>query len=162
MMVRILKIFLIGLLSYFSISAQASSINTTFMVKAGIRGTCTAIAVPTIDFGWYSGSLISQTANVSVTCSNGTPYNIGFNAGTGSGASVTTRKMTAATSTAVLNYTIKKPDTTNWGNTAGNDTYAGIGTGISQSIVATLQLAAGQSTQSPDIYTDTITVTVNY
>ena len=55
---------------------------------------------------------------MTVTCTNTTTFNIGLNAGTATGATVTTRKMTGPAS-ATLNYKLFRDSarTQNWGNT---------------------------------------------
>ncbi len=94
-------------------------------------------------------------------CTNTTPYNIGLDAGTGSGATVTTRKLTNGAAT--INYSLYTTSgrTTVWGNTVGTDTVAATGNGASQSYTIFGRVPA-QTTPAPATYSDTITVTVTY
>ena len=94
-------------------------------------------------------------------CTNTTPYNIGLSAGTGSGSTVTTRKMTSGGAT--INYSLysNAGRTTNWGDTVGVDTVSSTGNGASQGFTVYGRVTA-QTTPAPSTYTDTITVTVTY
>src|SRR3954467_647146 len=51
----------------------------------------------TLNFGTQGGPTLVplQTSTIQVQCTNATPYNIGLNAGTGTGATVNTRKMSS-------------------------------------------------------------------
>jgi spore coat protein U-like protein len=139
-----------------------STVTAQFSVTATEQAGC-ALSASSLNFGNYSGTLISATSTISVTCTNGTTYNVGLNAGTATGATVTTRKMTGPAS-AHLSYALYRNSThtTNWGNTVGTDTTSGTGNGATQSLPVYGQLAAGQSTTNPGIYSDTITATITY
>ena len=97
----------------------------------------------------YAGVLINGTSTISVTCTNSTTYNVGLNAGTATGATVTTRKMTGPGSN-VLNYALysNSGHTTNWGNTVGTNTVAGTGTGLVQTLTVYGQLSSKSERQS--------------
>jgi spore coat protein U-like protein len=99
---------------------------------------------------------------MTATCTGSTPYNVGLNAGTATGATVTTRSMTGPAG-ALLGYKLftNSGHTTNWGNTVGTNTEAGIGTGLAQSLTVFGQIPAGQSV-TPGAYSDTIIVTLTY
>ncbi len=132
-----------------------------FNVSATGSSAC-AISANPLTFGNYTGSLLNSTAGISVTCTSGTSYNVGLNAGTSTGATVTKRSMTGPAS-ALLGYKLfsNSAYTINWGNTVGTDTVAGKGTGIGQSLTVYGQIPAGQSA-SLGTYTDTITATITY
>ncbi len=117
-----------------------------------------------MSFGNYNNTLLTSTATVTATCSNTTPYNVGLNAGTASGATVTTRAMfVSGTPSVVLNYGLysNSGHTTNWGMTVGTDTVTGTGNGSAQAITVYGQIPAGQLV-APGAYTDTITATITY
>lgn len=59
-----------------------------------------------LGFGAYTGSAIPAATTLSVTCTNGTSYNVALNPGTASGATVTTRAMSGPGG-ATLNYARK-------------------------------------------------------
>lgn len=144
-----------------NLPAAASTATTTFNVTATVQATC-LVSGSNLAFGTYSGSAIAMTTTLSVTCTNGTTYNVGLNAGTASGATVTTRAMTGPGS-ATLSYAMYQDSghTTNWGNTVGTDTKSGSGNGSAQTLTVYGQLAASQY-PSPGSYSDTITATVTY
>lgn len=144
-----------------NLPAVAATATTTFSVTATVQATC-LISGNNLGFGTYTGSAIPATTTLSVTCTNGTTYNVGLNAGTASGATVTTRAMTGPAS-ATLNYALYEDSghTTNWGNTVGTDTKAGTGNGSAQTLTVYGQLASNQY-PTPGSYTDTITATITY
>ena len=117
-----------------------------------------SLSVPTVNFGNYTGSQVTPGATtLTIACPLLAAYTVGLNAGTGAGATTTTRKMTGPGS-ATLNYQIfqNSSHTINWGNTVGTDTVSGTGDILNQSISMYPQLAGGQYT-APGTYTDTIT-----
>jgi spore coat protein U-like protein len=141
----------------------AATATSTFTVSITLAATCTVASPNTLDFG-SNGILsanVDQTTTFTVTCSNTTPYNVGLDAGTGTGATVATRKMTSGGAT--VNYTLysNAGRTTVWGNTVGTDTVAGTGNGAAQTLTVYGRVPS-QSTPAPGTYTDTITVTVTY
>ena len=146
-------------------TAHATTTTTsTFTVSATIVATCTINSASTLNFGNSIGVLsanVDQQSTIQVTCTNTTPYTIGLDAGTGSGATVAVRKLTSGGTT--INYSLY---TTNgygtvWGNTVNTDTVAGTGNGTAQSYTVFGRIPP-QTTPAPGTYTDTITVTVTY
>ena len=132
-------------------------------VQVSITATCLINSASTLNFGTQGvlAANVDQTSTLQVTCTNTTPYNIGLDAGTGSGATVAVRKLTSSSNT--LNYTLYSDTgrTTVWGNTVSTDTVAGTGNGTGQSYTVYGRIPA-QTTPAPGNYTDTITVTVTY
>jgi len=152
---------LISCLSAFE--AQATTTTSTFTVQITITASCVINSATTLNFG-SQGVLtanVDQTSTIAVQCTNTTPYNIGLNAGTGSGATVAVRKMTSGGNT--INYALYSDSgrTTIWGNTVGTDTVAATGSGASQSYTVYGRVPP-QMTPAPATYTDTVTVTVTY
>jgi spore coat protein U-like protein len=141
--------------------AMAATATTTFQVTATVAATC-LISATTLAFGSYTGALVNASSSISVTCTNTTPYNVGLDAGTAAGATVTTRKMTGPAS-ALLNYALYRDaaHAQNWGTTVGTDTVAGTGNGSAQTLTVFGQLPANQFV-TPGAYTDTITATISY
>jgi spore coat protein U domain-containing protein, fimbrial subunit CupE1/2/3/6 len=143
--------------------SAATTTTTTFTATITLAATCVINSASTLDFG-TAGVLtanVPATSTIQVQCTNTTPYNIGLDAGTGTGASVAVRKLTSGGAT--VNYSIYSDagHTTVWGNTVSTDTVASTGTGASQSFTA-FGLVPAQSTPAPGTYTDTVTVTVTY
>lgn len=130
-------------------------------VTLTMQPTC-VIHPPTLAFGIYRGVQTDATATIQMGCTNTTPYSISLNAGTTSGATVTSRKMTGSTG-GVLAYALFRDSAylNNWGNTIGTDTASGTGNGTSAYYTIYGRTAAGQYV-SPGSYTDTITATVTY
>jgi spore coat protein U-like protein len=141
--------------------ANFSTVTSTFTVSAIVLSAC-SLSATDLAFGIYSGTQIDSTSVISITCTNTTTYNVGLNAGTATGATVTTRRMTGP-GTAQLNYKLfsNSARTINWGNTVATDTLAGAGSGATQSLTVYGRLPAGQYVQ-PGTYADTIVATVTY
>jgi len=116
-------------------SPYAATATTTMTVQVSITATCLINSASTLNFGTQGvlAANVDQTSTIQVTCTNTTPYNIGLNAGTGTGATVAVRKMTSGANT--VNYTLYSNSgrTTVWGNTVGTDTQAATGNGSAQS-----------------------------
>jgi spore coat protein U-like protein len=143
--------------------ARAATTTSTMAVRLTVTSSCVINSAATLNFGSH-GVLVSNvdsTSTLSVQCTSGTPYNIGLNAGLGSGATVAVRKMTNGSST--INYSLYTTvaRTTVWGNTVGTNTVAGTGNGAAQSYTVYGRVPA-QTTPAAAVYTDTITVTVTY
>lgn len=142
-------------------SGQFTTMTVNFNVSATGSSACAISATP-LNFGVYAGSLLNSTSTISVTCTSGTSYNVGLNAGTATGATITKRSMTGPAGV-LIGYKLFSNSgyTLNWGNAVGTDTVAGRGTGISQPLTVYGQIPAGQTT-SLGTYTDTITATITY
>jgi spore coat protein U-like protein len=143
--------------------AYAATATSTFTVQMTVTSSCVINSASTLNFG-SQGVLIANVDNTStlqVQCTNTTPYNIGLDAGLGTGATVAVRKMTNGAST--INYSLYSDSgrATVWGNTVGTNTIAGTGNGASQSYTVYGRVPP-QTTPAAATYTDTITVTVTY
>lgn len=141
----------------------AATTTSTFSVQVAIAASCTINSASTLNFG-SQGVLIAnvdQSSTVAVQCTNTTPYNVGLDAGTGSGATVAVRKMTSGANTVSYSLYTDAGRTTVWGETIGTDTVAATGNGASQSYTVYGRIAP-QTTPAPGNYSDTITVTVTY
>jgi len=141
----------------------ATTTTTTFAVSVTLAATCTINSASALNFG-NQGILstnVDQTSTIQVTCTNTTPYNIGLDAGTGTGATVAVRKLTSGGAT--VNYTLYSDSgrTTVWGNTISTDTVAATGNGAAQNYTVYGRIPT-QATPAPGTYSDTITVTVTY
>jgi spore coat protein U-like protein len=104
---------------------------------------------------------VDNTSTLQVQCTNTTPYNIGLDAGTGSGATVAARKMSSGANTITYSLYRDSGRATVWGNTVGTNTVSGIGNGASQAYTVYGRVPP-QTTPAAATYTDTITVTVTY
>ena len=143
--------------------AKAGSTTTTFTSQITIAAACAINSASTLNFG-TQGMLVAnvdQTSTIQVVCTNTTPFTIGLDAGTGSGATVATRKLTSGGNT--VNYALYSDaaHTTIWGNTVSTDTVAGTGAGSAQNFTVYGRVPP-QAAPAPGNYSDTITVTVMY
>jgi spore coat protein U-like protein len=81
--------------------SYGATTTTTFTVQMTLTSSCVINSAATLNFG-SAGVLVAAvngTSTIQVQCTNTTPYNIGLDAGTGTGATVTTRKMTNGANT---------------------------------------------------------------
>lgn len=142
--------------------ASAGLVNGIVTVATSVLSFC-SVSGSAIPFGLYSSSQVDQTGNISVLCTFGTSYNIGLDAGTGTGATTAVRKMTGATSGGTLNYALYRDAarTSVWGSTIGTNTVSGIGIGLFQNVTVYGRIAASQ-TPNADTYADTVTITLTY
>ena len=144
--------------------ALASTATTTFPVSALVLTVCSVTASP-LTFASYdptSATPDDATTTTVVTCTLGTSFQVGLNAGTTSGATVTTRKM--ANGANRLNYGLFQDAsrTTNWGNTPGTDTPAATTSVVVPTTLTVYGRAPADQIVPLGAYTDTITVTVTY
>ncbi|HZG21966.1 MAG TPA: spore coat U domain-containing protein [Herbaspirillum sp.] len=139
----------------------AATASGTLTISASVVAACTVVG-STIAFGAYTQSVVNQSGTITVLCTNGTAYNVGLDAGTGTGATVANRKMSAAGG-GTLNYALYRDAarTNNWGSTIGTDTATGTGSGLTQTLTVYGQIAAAQ-TPLAGAYSDTVTVTLTY
>lgn len=148
----------------FALPALAATTTTNLAVSAVVIAVCAVDATP-LAFGNYSATAPSptdSTATVTATCTSGVSYTIALDAGTGSGATMTTRKMTSGANT--LDYSIYTDSnhTTVWGDGTSSTTTQGATAGLSpDNYTAYGRLTAGQQTPT-GAYTDTVTVTLTY
>lgn len=93
----------LALLAAVPVSAGTST--SQFRVTLTIQAECKVTAANDIAFGTTGviQSTISADGSIGAQCTNSTPYNIGLNAGAGSGATVNVRKM-SATAGGTVNY----------------------------------------------------------
>jgi len=142
--------------------ARAATSTATIAVTATVLAFCTVTATP-LAFGNYSSAQLDATATLAVSCTTGTPYTVGLDAGIGTGATVAAREMAGTVSGSTLSYTLYSDSgrTVVWGDTAGTNTVAGTGNGLAQALTAYGRIPAGQLS-APGAYTDTVTATVTY
>jgi len=161
---RLAMVLMLGMMPWAGLHAQSLTATTTFRVTAKVQAVC-AITASDLVFGNYTsstGTPLLGTTILSATCTPGTTYNLGLNAGTSPGATVNQRKM-VSTGASALNYQLYSDAsrTTIWGNTAGTDTVTGAGTGLAISHTVYGAVPAAQVVPAGD-YADTITVTILY
>ncbi|PXX42098.1 Csu type fimbrial protein [Undibacterium pigrum] len=139
----------------------AATSTGTLSVSSTVLSAC-SVTGASMAFGSYTATQIDNSAAISITCTNGTAYNIGMDAGGGSGASTAVRKMTGSVS-GTLNYSLYKDSGRSvvWGNTVGTDTLLGTGTGAAQSVSVYGRVPSGQIADA-GVYSDSVTITLTY
>jgi spore coat protein U-like protein len=122
------------------------------------QAACTLAQPPNMNLGIYTGALSTAgSTSIRVNCTIlSADYNISLNAGTGTGATTSTRKMTGPAS-ATLNYGLFRDaaHAQNWGNIVGVDTASGSGLVLVRDFTIYPQIPAGQLV-APGTYVDTI------
>ena len=138
-------VFAVATACALSAVANAGSTTTTFTSQITIAAACAINSASTLNFGTQGmlAANVDQTSTIQVVCTNTTPFTIGLDAGTASGATVATRKLTSG------------------GNTVSTDTVAGTGAGSAQNFTVYGRVPP-QAAPAPGNYSDTITVTVMY
>lgn len=151
--------------------ASAATATANFDVTITVNPLCDVSTVAPTNLAFASPTSftadIDQTSTITVRCTSGLPYNVGINAGAGTGSTVTTRKMTGLTTTsATIGYNLYRDSgrTQNWGNTPGTDTLAQTANGNAQALTVYGRVPAASLTPAPiaQSYKDTVSVTVTY
>ncbi|WP_237772482.1 Csu type fimbrial protein [Herbaspirillum robiniae] len=141
--------------------AMAASGSGSISVGSNVLSVCLVFG-STIAFGSYNMAQLDQTGSISVICTFGTSYNVGLDAGSGSGATTSVRKLTGLSGD-TLSYALYRNSgrSSIWGSNVGTDTVAGTANGLLQTLTVYGRIPAGQAPKA-DIYSDTVTVTLTY
>jgi spore coat protein U-like protein len=140
---------------------------TTFNTNASVAAQCN-VSAANLSFGAINplSSQVDATTALTVNCTKNSPYTVGLNAGTTSGATIAQRKM--ANGADIMNYNLytDAARTTIWGNSAVAPLWvsgAGAGLGIAQTLTVYGRVAGGQTNLAVGNYQEnTITVTLTY
>jgi spore coat protein U-like protein len=143
-------------------SADSATASATFQVQINIQASCTVVSATAMDFGTVGvlSAAVTQTSSIAIQCTASTPYDVGLSQGL-NGGSVLTRQMSGGGGQIGYSLYRDAARTLNWGETLGADTVSGTGNGAAQTYTVYGRVPA-QTTPSPGLYTDTITVTVTY
>ncbi|MBA3511577.1 spore coat U domain-containing protein [Sphingomonas sp.] len=146
-----------------ALAADATgSLSATATVTSNCAVTTTAVAFGNVNVTLNAN--VDGTGGISVTCTNGTAWTAKANAGSGSLATISSRKMTSGLN--LLDYTLYTDSgrLTIWGDgTTGNgSTITGTGSGNAQATTIYGRIPSGQTTKPVGSYADTVTVTVSY
>lgn len=140
--------------------------NTTFpfTATANVPDQCLFNTVTNLAFSNVAGSISAnqdQTSTIGLTCTNRTPWQLGFNNGQNSIGIL--RRMRLAATGNYVNYELYRDAgrTQRWGNTLNTDTQTGTGTGLTQVIDVFGRVPPPQSVPAGD-YKDVITVTMTF
>lgn len=141
--------------------AWAATATDNLDVSLTVEASCSVVASP-LAFGTVSSLAadVDGQATLDVTCSDGAGYTVSLDAGGGTGASTTTRKLTSGADT--INYALYKDSarTSNFGSTGGEEA-TGTGNGTAQTIDVYGRVPSGQ-TAATGVYADAVTVTITY
>lgn len=161
---RLPRVALIATLAIAPLLSHAATKTATFQVTATMVSDCTVISAPNIDFGTVGvmTSNIDTTSTLIVACTPGTAYSVALDPGTGTGSTITDRRM-ASGSGGSLKYQLFRDSmrTQNWGNTVGTDTVGGTGNGGNNAYVIYARVPT-QTAPAVGSYASTVTVTINY
>lgn len=144
--------------------AEAGADSDSMTVTATVLESC-SISADDLEFDDYDPVIATPmdgATTISVTCTNGTDYDVGIDAGLGVGATINARRMTktgGATLTYSLYTNFARDDV--WGDTDGVNTWEGVGTGAAQSIDVYGRIPINQTAPAGD-YEDTVTVEVRF
>ena len=145
-------------------SSVAATATANMGVTATVQATC-IMSASTLAFGTFTGTQLdgSTTLSVTCTCTNTTAYTVALDAGTYSGATTSTRRLTGSVSGSSLGYQLysNAGRTTAWGSNTGTDTVAGTGNGSAQTLNVYGRITGSQY-PDPGSYTDTVVATLTY
>jgi len=141
-------------------SSHATS--ASFSVSATDVTTC-AVNASTLNFGSAGvlRSTLDAASSVSVVCTNSAPYTLALDGGLSAATNPAQRKMTLGGQTITYGLYQDSARSQPWGDTAGTNTVAGTGSGLTQSFTVYGRVPA-QATPGPGSYTDTVVVTLSY
>lgn len=147
--------------------ARADTATSSFNVKIAIQNTCafSTTAPADIDFGSVvsSATVPVGSTSLTLTCTNGAPYDIGLAPTNTGGDADGNGKMDGPGSNTIA-YTLWQDSgatTTPWGNTISSNTLHGTGDGTAHTIPVYAKVGA-ISTAPAGNYSDKVTVTVTY
>ena len=168
MLKNALKLAVAGTLVMATVTAVAapSPATTTLNVSANVASNCLVTAAPLAFTDYDASAAVDGSANLSVRCSNATPYRIKLGGGTH--GNVGQRLMKGGASFLEYNLYTDTGRGTVWGDTVGTNTVAGIGRGMSinnantHTVFGTIVNSVANQDVPVGLYTDAVAVTVEY
>ncbi len=148
-------------------NALGTTATTTFQVTANVNAQCN-VSANDLAFGDVDplGSNVDQTTTITVKCTKNSPYTVGLNAGTTTGATIAARLMANGADTMSYNLYKEAARSNIWGNSAASPSWVsgtGAGMGTAQVLTVYGRVPSGQTNLAVGGYTEpTITVTVTY
>lgn len=145
----------------------SSSDSFPFTVQAHASPVCEFISADDIDFGTHTaGSTdLKQSGNLTVRCTNGTPYTVGLIPSNGNQEGSGEMKSTNPANTDKVPYRLKKGTHTNahlWGNNPSGSGSALKSTGDGSSQIHTISAEVKNTDYTPGEYKDKVTVDIRY
>jgi spore coat protein U-like protein len=145
-------------------AALAETQSATMSVSATVTANCTVSTSP-VAFGSIDalGGNYDATGAVTVNCTNGAAWSAAANQGSGSGATMASRRMTSGANALTYHLYTNSGRTTMWGDgSSGTATVGGTGTGGAQVFTVYGRVPSGQTTVRAGSYSDTVSVTITY
>lgn len=146
------------------VAVFAQTAQTTMDVSATVVEACIVTAT-NLAFGNYDPTATSPTdaaSSITVTCTPGTSFTVGLNAGIASGATVASRQMASGSDRLGYGLYQDAARSVNWGNTPGTDTPAAATAGLTPAALTVYGRVPAQQAVAVGSYTDTVTITVSY
>ncbi|MGP5201881.1 Csu type fimbrial protein [Psychrobacter aquimaris] len=148
-----------------AMSANAESPTTdTFDVTMTVASNCTVVAGDTISLGTVDAGVTPAIgmSTLNVACSTGTPYTISMLPSATNSAGLGTMKGTLLNEDTIeYQMTSDSAGETPWTDDSQGGTGAGMGTNIPHEVYAKVT-ATNLAIVKPDVYTETVTVSVAY
>jgi len=154
-----------GALPFSAAAGHAEVATANLNVSATVTQNCT-VSTTALGFGnvnTLSASNVDGTGGLSVTCTSGTGWTASADAGSGSGATFASRRMTAGSD--LLSYSLytDAARSTVWGDGAGSTgTFTGTGSGSGQAVTVYGRVPSGQTSAPAGAYSDVVAVTITY
>lgn len=145
-------------------AVQAQVVDTTtFQVRATVVPVCTVQAT-NLDFGVYRANQAAPTdatSSITVRCTLNTPFKVSLNGGTVTGSTILNRWLSSGANAVSYQLYVDAGRTQVWGDGAQGVSHSGVGSGTATSLTVHGRMPPLQF-QPAGIYTDTITVTLEY
>ena len=144
--------------------SNAATTTGSLAVNAVVLKSCSVVATP-LAFGNYdptTSTPTDATTSLVVLCTSGTSFNVGLSAGGGSGATVSSRKMTYGGETLTYGLYQDSGRSTRWGDTVGTDTPAPTTASVLPTTLTVYGRVPASQNAPTGVYADAVTVTVTY
>lgn len=145
--------------------ALAGTASSSLSVNASVTANCT-VSTTAVDFGsidTLNSTATDSTGSLSVTCTNGTPWSASAAAGSGTGATAASRKMSSGLNTLEYSLYTNPERSSVWGDgTLSTAAITGSGTGLVQTSTIYARVPGGQTSAPAGTYADTVAITVSY
>jgi spore coat protein U-like protein len=145
-----------------ALGGDNTGVNVSFQVTAHVSKHC-SISATNLIFPDYTQAQLDAQSQISVTCTDATPWDVGLDGGRYPGGTIARRSMSGPGPSQLDYQLYSDPARTNvWGDRVGNDTVSGTGNGIPQRLDVYGRIPAGQDRVRDGGYVDTITATITF
>lgn len=148
--------------------AQAATATATFKVSINLQKTCT-VAVGDVNFGTVTSltAAVDASSTASVTCTaNNTAYSMSFNAGTGTGSTIASRKLLLETGSETINYNLYSTAARNANEVLGDGTTGVVFTGNGGTAASTHtvfgRVGGNQTPSNNGTFSSNVVATITY